>query len=100
MLENKRWPQLYISQACVVGSLVYEVIERKGWREEAGARPNIEVWATFYFLIFLGLWDSPSCDCIGVHPEDLHVADRWGHLRGLGLVKQIFLLMETSCQQV
>ena len=34
---------LYVSQACVVGSLVYEVIERKGWREEAGARPNIEV---------------------------------------------------------
>ena len=27
----------------MVGSLVYEVIERKGWREEAGARPNIEV---------------------------------------------------------
>ena len=33
----------YVCQACVVGSLVYEVIERKGWRE-AGARPNIEVF--------------------------------------------------------
>ena len=41
----------YGSQACVVGSLVYEVIERKGWREEAGARPNIEVWLGFLFLV-------------------------------------------------
>ena len=32
-----------------MGSLVYEVIERKGWREEAGARPNIEVWLKLYF---------------------------------------------------
>ena len=48
MLEKRS--HVYISQACVVGSLVYEVIERKGWREEAGARPNIEVWTTFYFL--------------------------------------------------
>ena len=93
----KKICHVYISQACVVGSLVYEVIERKGWREEAGARPNIEVWATFSFL---HLRDSPSCDSTGVHPEDLHVADRWGHLWGLGLVKQISLLVETACQQV
>ena len=33
-----------------MGSLVYEVIERKGWREEAGARPNIEVFPKIDFL--------------------------------------------------
>merc|ERR1719232_1101514 len=38
------------AQACVVGSLVYEVIERKGWREEAGARPNIEVFILRIFM--------------------------------------------------
>merc|ERR1719225_2160469 len=49
------------AQACVVGSLVYEVIERKGWREEAGARPNIEVFILRIFMwlivgVISGAW--------------------------------------------
>jgi hypothetical protein len=50
-----------LAQACVVGSLVYEVLERKGWREEAGRRPNIEVFVLRIFAwlimgIFSGAW--------------------------------------------
>merc|ERR1712039_214374 len=53
------------AQACVVGSLVYEVIERKGWREEAGARPNIEVFILRIFMwlivgVISGTWSWSS----------------------------------------
>ena len=36
-----------IPQICVVGSLVYEVIERRNWRKEV-TRPNIEVCQIFF----------------------------------------------------
>ena len=32
-----------LPQTCVVGSLVYEMIERKHWRQDVANRPNIEV---------------------------------------------------------
>ena len=32
-----------LPQTCVVGSLVYEMIERKHWRQDVVNRPNIEV---------------------------------------------------------
>ena len=81
-----------------MGSLVYEVIERKGWREEAGARPNIEVFLKIDFLFVSFQWIVNLFS--GFHSEDLHVVDSWCDLWGLGLVNQISLVLETSRQQV
>ena len=39
-----------LPQFCVVGSLVYELIERKNWREDAKNRPNIEVFILRIFM--------------------------------------------------
>jgi len=47
-----------LPQACVLGSLVYELIERQGWREEASSRPNIEV---FVLRIFMWLIVGITC---------------------------------------
>ena len=54
-----------LPQACVAGSLVYEVTERKHWRTEATARPRIEV-----FILRLFMWLIPgliSCAWIFSH---------------------------------
>ena len=32
-----------LPQTCVVASLVYEMVERKHWRQDVANRPNIEV---------------------------------------------------------
>lgn len=50
-----------LAQACVVGSLVYEVLEREEWRKEASSRPNIEVFILRIFMwlvvgIISGAW--------------------------------------------
>ena len=42
-----------LPQSCVVGSLVYEVIERRGWRAEATARPNLEVFILRLFMVLV-----------------------------------------------
>ena len=39
-----------LPQVCVVGSLVYELIERKNWREDPTNRPNIEVFILRIFM--------------------------------------------------
>jgi len=39
-----------LPQFCVVGSLVYELIERKNWRQDAKNRPNIEVFILRIFM--------------------------------------------------
>jgi len=39
-----------LPQVCVVGSLVYELIERKHWRQDAKNRPNIEVFILRIFM--------------------------------------------------
>ena len=54
-----------LPQACVVGSLVYEVTERKRWRTEATTRPKIEV-----FILRLFMWLVPgliSCAWVCSH---------------------------------
>ena len=39
-----------VPQVCVVGSLVYELVERKQWREDLTNRPNIEVFILRIFM--------------------------------------------------
>ena len=39
-----------LPQVCVVGSLIYELIERNHWREDAANRPNIEVFILRIFM--------------------------------------------------
>ena len=48
-----------LPQSCVVGSLVYEVIERRGWRAEATARPNLEVFCSSSACSWCWWWASP-----------------------------------------
>ena len=42
-----------LPQTCVVASLVYEMVERKHWRQDVANRPNIEVIAVVVVLVMV-----------------------------------------------
>lgn len=69
-----------VPQTCVVGSLMYELVERSGWRERA-IRPDIEVFILRIFMMLvvgiiscswcctkktLSSWESLVTSCCGV----------------------------------